>query len=328
MHACRYVSFTTERPGPGASHHTWTSVCPPDAEATCTPSLSRGVAVHIPHDSPHFCTRLPCLLYVGVYGEAALSVLATIDNLEESPIALADGDVQIVSLPHAGSYGRFTFAAPDARLLADGGSFVIDVVSIAGDPDLYVSANASAADAWPSTGHYDLTSNTLAGETLVVKPGVTELHGSSSGTRVACAGCTYRIAVYAWAPSTQFFISVSTALSVRLLSDGLAAVDSAASAGPVKFFRYFVRAATPIDVVLTPLGGNPSLYVRFGCQPFEDECAPSSVAGVAGVGLLRCRFQVRVSNLNGLAAAEATEVPASACGAGLRGGVWPLSVNP
>ena len=64
------------------------------------------------NQADHHCTRWPCLAYVGIYGAAntTFSLLMTEED-DESPIKLSDGIEQRKSLPHAGSYGYFTFFA-------------------------------------------------------------------------------------------------------------------------------------------------------------------------------------------------------------------------
>ena len=221
------------------------------------------------------------MLYLSVKGitTSSFSLLGTIDDQESRAIPLSDGALQVVSLPHSGSYARFTFFADQSFE-----SFVIEVVGLHGDPNLYVNTNASNGDPWPSTTAYDLTSNTLNGETLVIRPGHTPLMNPMKQGQVACRNCEYRLAVYAWAAETEFFISVTSDRSVRLLSDGLPAIGEA-NTGPIPqsltYFRYFVRTDIhPIDIVLTPLSGNPSLFARFGCKPYAlDNCNSSSVAG-------------------------------------------------
>ena len=123
-----YASFSTERPTAAAGAHEYTSACEIAGGAggsgsithgagACAPSLSRGVALHVAHDSPSFCRRLPCLLYVSVRGErpATFSLLATVDDQEERAVPLTDGDVQIFALPHAGSCARHAPSHTSAR---------------------------------------------------------------------------------------------------------------------------------------------------------------------------------------------------------------------
>ena len=94
--------------------------------------------------------------------------------------------------------------------------------------------------------------------------------GNAAGpyqARGLCAGCEYKLVVYAFEPSTQFLVSVTTSVGVRLLSDGVPAVGEARSeavAPTLRYFRYFVRTASDVSLVLTPLAGNPSLFARFG----------------------------------------------------------------
>ena len=243
-----YASFTVERPSSASSEHTWTSACDPSA-ASCEASTAGGSAIHVQPGS--YCPRTPCLLYVSVLGveAAAFSIVSTIAEGEARPFVLSDGEVQQVSLPAAATEARFTFFV-DASVT----SFVVDVMSIRGDPDLYMSYNTSV---WPTRSDSMLSAGTTAGETLIVRPGIDG----------ACSGCEYKLLVYAWEAHTEFFLALTTELGVRLLSDGVPAVDEASVGGPMQYFRYFVRTATPVDIILTPLAGNPSLYARFGCRP-------------------------------------------------------------
>ena len=252
-----YASFTVERPTSDTSGHTWTSACDPSA-ASCEASTAGGSAIHVQPGS--YCPHTPCLLYVAVLGieAAAFSIVSTIAEGEARPVVLSDGEVQQVSLPAAATEARFTFFV-DASVT----SFVVDVMSIRGDPDLYMSYNTSV---WPTRTASMLSAGTTAGETLIVRPGVDG----------ACSDCEYKLLIYAWEAHTDFFLALTTELGVRLLSDGVPAVGEASVGGPMQYFRYFVRTATPVDIILTPLAGNPSLYARFGCRP-----PPSGEAGGA-----------------------------------------------
>ena len=272
-----YASFIAERPGREAGHHQYASSCEDPTSPDCSPSLSHGAALHIAPNDPGYATRVPCLLYLAVRGTSAatFSLVAEIDDGERRAITLADGDVQHAALPHAGSYSRFAFYA-DASVE----SFTVDVLATRGDPDLFV--NTRVGEAFPTREAHDLVASTDSHETLRVTPGVDG----------ACRGCTYRLTVYAYEPHTEFFVSVTTRLGTRLLSDGLPTTGTASAgcSGSLEYFRYFVRDWRPVDVVLTPLGGNPSLFAQFGCRPSVNGSASSACAapddrgGVTGTG--------------------------------------------
>ena len=84
----------------------------------------------------------------------------------------------------------------------------------------------------------------------------------------ACVPCEYHIAVYAWKPDTTFSVVATSTKGTRLLLDGMPA-KTEVTHNQVKYFRYFVRTASPIEVVLTPFSGDPNLYARFGTKPFN-----------------------------------------------------------
>ena len=86
----------------------------------------------------------------------------------------------------------------------------------------------------------------------------------------ACVPCEYHIAVYAWKPDTTFSVVATSTKGTRLLLDGMPA-KTEVTHNQVKYFRYFVRTASPIEVVLTPFSGDPNLYARFGTKPFNPE---------------------------------------------------------
>ena len=265
-----YASFDVERPSALAGQHTWTSACSTEAVhgVGCAPSLASGSAVHIPPGT--YCQHAPCLLYVAVRGAAeaaSFSILMTFGKDETHAVALDDGGVSQMTLAAAGTVARFTFVAPSGVE-----SFVIDVLPLNGDPDLYVSANTSD---WPDRRRHDLMASTSAGETLLVR---------TSGEFGLCAGCEYKLVVYAFAPQTEFLISVTTSVGVRLLSDGVPALGEAreGATSPLRYFRYFVRTASDVSLVLTPLSGNPSLFARFGCRPLAEVCDYASATAASG----------------------------------------------
>ena len=275
-----YASFDVERPSAAAGQHTWTSACQAEVVhgVSCAPTVASGAAIHIPPG--RYCARMPCLLYVAVRGTeaASYSILMTFGVDETRAVALADGEVQQVSLAAAGSVARFTFVAPPSVE-----SFVVDLMPLRGDPDLYVSANTTA---WPDRRVHDLMSSSAAGETLLVRTsgGGSGADGGRGGG--LCTGCEYKLVVYAFEASTDFLISATTSVGVRLLSDGVPAVGEARSepapAPALRYFRYFVRTASEVTLVLTPLGGNPSLFARFGCRPLADTCDYASSTTASG----------------------------------------------
>ena len=144
------------------------------------------------------------------------------------------------------------------------------MLALQGDPDLYANGNATGGT-FPDNHHYDLTSNTVAGESLTVVP-------SADGT---CTGCSYRISVYAYDANTEFLISATTRVGVRLLSDGVL-VTGATGMGEVRYFRFFVRSAADVLLTLTPYSGNPSLLARFGCRPLYESALCNATGGGAG----------------------------------------------
>ena len=101
---------------------------------------------------------------------------------------------------------------------------------------------------------------------------------SADGT---CTGCSYRISVYAYDANTEFLISATTRVGVRLLSDGVL-VTGATGMGEVRYFRFFVRSAADVLLTLTPYSGNPSLLARFGCRPLYESALCNATGGGAG----------------------------------------------
>lgn len=259
-----YASFTSNRPTAG--DHTWAAAGRQSCyEVSCGPSISNGDAIHIPANDPGFCAVPPCLLYLGVrnsVGQAAATVAAVFSLLatysDEEPIGLADGSAVSFTLPNPGTYAYFTYEPS-----ADVTSFEIDVLPSSGDPDLYVSANASR---WPDRDDYAWSSTGAEDEALLIRLG--QAPESSGRGSSACPGCTYRLAVYAWATGSAFTISVASDASTRQLADGLPTA-SHADGGGARWYKYPVRTASPIDLVLTPRSGNPSLFASFFCRPLD-----------------------------------------------------------
>lgn len=181
-----YASFSNEHPTKAAGDHQFTSACGTNA---CGPSFAHGSALHVTPSDPAFCPRLPCLIYVAVYGvsNATFSLLGTIEEHEARAISLADGDVQQGALPHPGSYARFTFYCDPVI-----SSFIVDVVASRGDPDLFVNTGS----AWPTRQQHDLASSTASHEALVVHPADSSACMQTSDAGVSeRTGCTFRMVV-------------------------------------------------------------------------------------------------------------------------------------
>mmetsp|Transcript_52219 Transcript_52219/g.113765 ORF Transcript_52219/g.113765 Transcript_52219/m.113765 type:complete len:2005 (+) Transcript_52219:510-6524(+) len=214
----------------------------------CGNSIKQGDAIHISaSDVSKFCNG-PCLAYIGVYGalESTVSLLMTLDD-DEAPVPLSDGVSQLAVLTHAGDYDFYTFSVGQSAE-----AFDVTVTPSSGDPDLYLTSNASFPDRynweWRSTG--------AAGE--VVRVTLTDPD--------ACVPCTYRIAVYAWTPNVRYSVTATSVKGTRLLNEG-AAAPAKAETGKYRFFRYFVRSMEDIELILTDFSGNPSLFTWFNRNP-------------------------------------------------------------
>uniref|UniRef100_A0A7S0IUW2 PA domain-containing protein n=1 Tax=Calcidiscus leptoporus TaxID=127549 RepID=A0A7S0IUW2_9EUKA len=257
-----FVSFDVERPTKEA--HTWAAEGRTRCQnVDCGDSISSGDAVYTPATDKTFC-QTPCLAYIGVYGavDSVVSVLFTFDSVD-TPVVLSDGVPQHATMTYAGSYDYYTFSVGEAV-----DSFELSVIPTAGDPDLYVSSNASM----PSRDRFMWRST----EGGALQPHSESIVIPTAGP-TACIPCTYKIAVYAWSPDISYSITATSTNGTRLLAQGEPATGKAA-AGKYRFYRYFVRTAADIELTLTDFAGNPTLYTWFNSNPTADKSkTPSEV---------------------------------------------------
>ena len=250
-----FVSFETTQPT--KEKHTWAAAGRTDCQLVdCGNTIQGGDAIHIPAKDARLCRdanglyTFPCFAFIGVYGsEASVFTISQTFADDERPVALVDGVEQAVSLKHAGEYAYFSFSV---GLTVK--SFEVAVTPTSGDPDMYMTTNKS----FPTRARWDWRSTGEAGEVVTIG---TDAAG-------ACVPCEYHIAVYAWKPDTTFSVVATSTKGTRLLLDGMPA-KTEVTHNQVKYFRYFVRTASPIEVVLTPFSGDPNLYARFGTKPFN-----------------------------------------------------------
>ena len=153
------------------------------------------------------------------------------------------------------------------------------VTSRSGDPDLYIGTKRL----FPTRDNYQWRSTGSAGETIQIitgdpaacettsaqspaTPWLPDPTGDGGDGTSAAAGCTYRIAVYAWTSNVEFSVTVTTTRGDRLLLDGSPA-SAKVGAGESRYFKFYVRSDESLSVALTPFSGNPSLYARFDVKP-------------------------------------------------------------
>jgi len=174
----------------------------------------------------------------------------------ETPTTLQDGEPLTASLRDQGSYAYF-------RYYVDGRTkdFELSVTASFGDPDVYVSSSpnftsTTGSELFPTRDKFGYSGSTSTGDTLTITP--------------SCKPCWHLVSVYAWRIDTsQFEFEISaTATRSTLVIAGSTPTTARVVQDESRYFKFLVRSASPITIVLTPLdSGNPDLYARFGTKP-------------------------------------------------------------
>ena len=230
-----YVSLSSDNPRPTRGHSDKTS------------SSFFNDTVYVQWSEIGQCNPgVDCAVFIGVNGfsEASYSIVATLVSDIFNPTLLRDGVAQRGSVVQKG-YAYFR-ALID---VSDGDSYAVSVVPVSGDPDLYVSLNASMQ---PSTTQYDFRSQHF---------GVTdEVVVSPESPKYKTRGVML-IAVYG-STTSEFTITYSTSASVSVLQDGQPQ-DGYVARFHYRYYLFAVpKDSKDLTFAVTPHSGDPDLFVK------------------------------------------------------------------
>jgi hypothetical protein len=233
-----FVTLDGKQPGP--AHFQYVSASPTGADEV----------VVRPTDDAYlrFCGGLDvCTVRIGVYGYGASIYVLTASALRHT--RLEDGQ-QLQDSVDKGSYVFYTYAATDSSKVT------FSVSPLGGDPDLYVGCDSNANTTAPTSaaGTWLWRSIGLGTEVVVVE---------SEDKRRCTAPCNYYLGVTAFRNNASFVVSAkSDSAAPTELVLGEPVLDSVEEGAYARYRVSWVPASGPLTLSLTPLYGDPDLFVR------------------------------------------------------------------
>jgi hypothetical protein len=208
----------------------------------------RGDSITIPHTDARMCFW--CNLYIGVYSFTASAYTLTASF--QTPTHLEDG------VPTIGSVNKHAFTHYILRVQGDAAHSDITLVVTPrnGVPNLFVSTTEEPTLA-PST--YQWRTHSFSQRATLV------LHSSDAHFCTA-AQCTYYIGVYGTRASNYTLIA-STSAATTSLQDGVPVQEWVPQGGWEYFMIHVPTQGADLLFALTPLSGDPDLYVSFDPRP-------------------------------------------------------------
>lgn len=155
-----------------------------------------------------------------------------------------------------GQYGYYIFNALVNPLLPEA-DVVVTLTPSLGDADLFITLDGSQ----PSSSNWQFQSVRGSGADVV------EIETQSPAWLLYCAAytitqspCPVRIAVHGWSIQSSYVLTASVARQVTLLAD-LPFTSLSSGPGDARFFRYYAFAPGNFSFVLTPITGQPWMYI-------------------------------------------------------------------
>lgn len=225
-----FVSKTNTRPS--AANHTWAA------------QTIRGDSITIPPTDPEACVL--CTYYIGVsaFTNTTFTLVASFSDI----VALADG------VPQTGAVAKGEFRYYTAHVVGD---LTVSLTTISGQQSMYISTTVlpelinTTTFQWHDPWYSAIKTRTILGS---------DEHACKT------ASCHYSIGVYGGANGT-YTISASTMTATKPLQNGIPAKDSV-SMNQWKFFSFKIESAgIDFSIIVTPISGDPDLYVSLGKQP-------------------------------------------------------------
>lgn len=198
-----------------------------------------------------------CTFFVTVYAyhESSFEIVSIIDN---TVLVLNDHSAQRMFVEE-GKYRYFVFDTTQARR-----KFDLELVSIAGDADIFVSCTLSPTgndQGFPSRffGHYNFSSSYYLDDAVSLSPGTVHSCSSDSKTDVSL----YYIAIFG---STDSLISLAARYedSIQYLSAGMPQEGEVFARLGTKFLFWIGNRNEEVRIVLTSFDGDADLFVRQG----------------------------------------------------------------
>lgn len=233
-----YVSVTNDQPT--SANYTWAST-----------TIGRDVVEIAPEDA-NYCQTSPCNYYVGVTSwssNASYQIVATCGN--STPVVIVDGEPQ-VGLLGQGSTDQFVMYVPVGTH-----SIAVTLSPLFGDADLFVNLNDQPAT--PSNYQYASISGTSDDIVTVSYLDANYLSSECNPANAQGSFCMVRIGVSGFSDFTYYTL-LATAGNPVLLLNGISQAGSA-NASAYTEYVFEVRDYKEVDIVLTPLSGDPDMYV-------------------------------------------------------------------
>jgi hypothetical protein len=224
-----------------------------------------------------------CSITIGLYSGLFSSSYALFTSLGRVPSALESGTPRTDWLPVSGSYNFYRL---DSLLPAtQRPRFTFSVSATSGDPDIFVGtrsptprASNASSYCWMAVGSGD----------------VVEVSSTSQPAGCYCAGqgCTYYIGVLAASGSGSIYTILATedaGRAVTQITDGqpLTGALAVREAANYAFLLPPSEAASPkrrVEVIVTPLSGDPDLYIAFAPAPAGPTSPSNAYSSAAADG--------------------------------------------
>lgn len=226
-----FISTTFQHPN--AKNFTWGS------------QSDKGDSITIPHTDTDVC--YDCTYYIGVvaYSNTTFTIIASYADT----IALADG------VPQSGYVQDGVFAYYTLQVLGGHEDVTVTLTSLSGMQSLFIST-AGLPELDPDMpGWYDPWFESVK----QIKIDESDPQACKNTT------CTYSIGVYGEVNGT-FTVSATTKGAAIPLLDGVPAKESVQS-GEWEYFSFLVtEAGLDLSIVVTPITGDPDIYISRGNQ--------------------------------------------------------------
>lgn len=238
---------STTNPTPTAGNCTWAST-----------GIGRDVVEIFPEDS-HYCAN--CNYYVGVSAwstNASYGVVAFASG-NDSVVQLVDGQ-PVLSLLAQGSTDQYILLAPVGVPV-----ITITLSPLFGDADLYVNLHD-----YPATPHsFDYSSISASTDDIITVTSNDTAYASSPCNPANANGssfCEVRIGVSSFSYFSYYSLLASSVNAILLLN-GVSQSSSAVAGVYTQFIFENRMSNAEIDFVLTPISGDPDMYVSTSPNP-------------------------------------------------------------
>jgi len=206
-------------------------------------TVYRGDSIIISPKDPAFCL---CTYYIAVYSQWAsdFTVLAHFAGTNY----LSDGQPQ-TGIVSSGEFTYYQLRVPDANV-----DLTVTVLPIAGDPSLYIAVNEQPTLLNKALVRKGTHSKVSVEVRKAQAERLCKLANAQSGN------CTFVIGVYGSQQSTYNIVARSSLAAIKL-QDGVPSIGNADKGGFSRFFFELEKPGVDMTFVLTPLTGDPDLYV-------------------------------------------------------------------